>query len=71
MICGGANPIDDAQFPKWDTDIDGFLKELSKAPTVSKEKLDGLLEQNGLNKAFTNAKVGKLQQLLNFICNVD
>ena len=71
MLCGGANPIDDAQFPKWDTDIDGFLKELSKAPTVSKEKLDGLLEKNGLKKAFTNEKVGKLQQLLNFICNVD
>ena len=70
-LCGGPNPIDDAQFPKWDTDLNGFLKELAKAPTVNKEKLDGLLENNGFMKGFTNAKMGELQQLLNFICNAD
>ena len=70
-ICGGDSPIDDTQFPKWDTNLEGFLKELAKAPTVSKEKLDTLLEKNGLNKAHTNGKVGKLQQLLNFICNCE
>ena len=38
---------------------------------VTKEKRDGLLDRNGLAGGFTNAKVGKLMQLLNYICNVE
>ena len=61
--------MDDAQFPKWKDDLQGWLKELAKAPGVNKEKLDGLLERNGLNKGHTNGKAGKIAQLLDFICN--
>ena len=70
-LCGGDNPIDDTQFPKWDVDLQGWIREFAKAPGVSKDKLDALLDQNDLHKGLTNAKAGKVKQLLDHICRIE